>query len=78
MGLTIDQITAEALRLPADSRAHLADQLVESLADASSGELAQIWAAEAIRRRQELQSGSVQAITGEQVADDVRRAAGRK
>ena len=78
MPLTIDQITAEALRLPAESRAQLADQLVESLANADAGELQEIWAVEANRRLEEIRSGKEKPISGGQVLDEVRRAVGRQ
>ncbi len=77
MKLSVDQITQQALGLPASSRADLAEQLVESLADAESDEVRKAWAAEAIRRRNELRSGHVQPIPGDQVLAQARRMAGR-
>lgn len=35
------------------------------------------WAAEAIRRRDEIRSGEVQAVPGEKVLEEVRRLVGR-
>ena len=64
--------------LPATSRAQLADQLVESLTDADADEIRQLWAAEAIRRRDEVRSGLVQPIPGEDVVAEVRRMVGRQ
>ena len=75
MTLTLDQLTQQALQLPAASRAHLAEQLVESLAEADADEIRLAWAAEAVRRRDEIRSGSVKAIPGEQVLAEVRRVA---
>lgn len=77
MGFTIEQLTKEALRLPAESRALLAEQLFQSLADASDTEIDKLWVAEAIRRRDEVRSGAVRAIPGEQVMAEVRRVVGR-
>ncbi|HUO06755.1 MAG TPA: addiction module protein [Phycisphaerae bacterium] len=77
MTLTIDQLREQALRLPAASRAQLAEQLAESLADADGDETRKLWAAEAIRRRNEVRSGAVQAVPGEQVLAEVRRVVGR-
>ena len=77
MALPIDQLTAEALQLPAGSRAELADQLIESLASADMGEIQKLWTAEAIRRRDEIKSGLVEVIPGEQVLAEVRRVVGR-
>lgn len=77
MSLTIDQLTKEAMQLPSSSRALLAERLVESLDVADTDELQKLWAAEAIRRRDEVRSGRVQPIPGEQVLAEVRRAVGR-
>jgi putative addiction module component (TIGR02574 family) len=77
MGLSVDQITEQALQLPAVSRAQLADQLVQSLADGDSGDVQKLWAAEAIRRRDEIRSGKVKAIPGDVVMAEARRAVGR-
>ncbi len=77
MSLTLDQITDEAMQLPAESRVLLADKLVESLDSEELDEIQRLWAAEAIRRRDEIRSGRVKAIPGEQVLDEVRRLVGR-
>jgi len=77
MPLTLEQLTAEALQLPVESRALLADTLVESLDSAEDDEIQRLWTAEAIRRRDEVRSGRVQRIPGEQVLDEVRRLVGR-
>ena len=50
MPLTIEQITEEALALPSEARALLADRLVESLDPAEDGYIQQLWADEALRR----------------------------
>lgn len=77
MPLTLEQITAEAMRLPVESRVMLADRLVESLDSAELHDIERLWAAEAIRRRDEVRSGQVKSIPGEQVLDEVRRLVGR-
>lgn len=77
MALTIDQITKEAMQLPSASRALLAERLVESLDSTGNEEIQKLWAAEAIRRRDEIRSGAVQPIPGEQVLAEVRRLVGR-
>jgi putative addiction module component (TIGR02574 family) len=77
MPLTLDQITEEAIKLPPASRALLADKLVQSLESEEEGEIQQLWSSEAIRRRDEIRSGQVQPIPGEQVIDEVRRLVGR-
>jgi len=40
-------------------------------------EIQQLWVAEAIRRRDEIRSGQVQAVPGEAALDEVRRLVGR-
>jgi excinuclease UvrABC ATPase subunit len=77
MPLTLEQLTAEAMRLPVESRALLADKLVESLGSAELDDIQRLWTAEAIRRRDEVRSGQVQSVPGEQVLDEVRRLVGR-
>jgi len=77
MPLTLDQITDAALRLPADSKTLLAEKLVESLAADDSTELEQFWSAEAIRRRDEVRSGRIKPIPGDEVLEEVRRLVGR-
>lgn len=75
--LTIDQLEKEAMQLPAASRARLADRLVESLESAEVDEIQRLWAKEAVRRRDEVRSGQVKPISGEEVLSEVRRIVGR-
>jgi len=77
MPLTIDELTKEALRLPSSSRALLAERMVQSLDAAETDEIQKLWAAEAVRRRDEIRSGRIQPIPGEQVLAEVRRLVGR-
>lgn len=77
MPLTLDQLAAEAMQLPASSRALLAEKMVESLNGAERDEVERAWAAEAVRRRDEVRSGRVQPISGEKVLAEVRSAVGR-
>lgn len=77
MSLTVELITEEALALPSEARALLADHLVESLDPAEDGYARQLWIAEAIRRRDEVRSGRVQAIPGEEALARVRSAVAR-
>jgi putative addiction module component (TIGR02574 family) len=74
--MTIDQIAAEALSLPREARAELADRLFESLDTSELTEMDKLWAAEAKRRTDELLSGKVQGIPGEVVFAEARRIAG--
>ncbi len=77
MSMTIDQLAAEALALPSEARAILADRLVESLDEAPIGRLDELWAAEARRRLAEVRSGTVKTISGDEAAERVRLAAER-
>lgn len=77
MPLTLEQLAAEALRLPVTSRALLADKIVESLDFCESDEVQRAWAAEAVRRRDAVRSGKLQPVPGEQVLAEVRRLVGR-
>lgn len=69
--MKLKQIEDEALRLPEDERAELAQKLLLSLDAPSEGEIAEDWLAEAQRRARELDEGTVQPIS----ADEVRRKA---
>lgn len=73
MSLTLDQITEEALKLPADAKASLADKLVESLELEEPDDIQRLWTAEALRRRDEIRSGRVSPVPGKEVIEEVRR-----
>ena len=75
--MTVEQIAEEALALPSEARAQLADRLVESLDPAEDGYIRQLWAAEAVRRRDDVRSGRVEAIPGEEALARVRNSVGR-
>jgi putative addiction module component (TIGR02574 family) len=77
MSLTVEQIAEAALSLPNDARARLADQLVESLDPAQDSHIHQLWATEALRRRDEVRSGRVKTIPGKDALAKVRRAFSR-
>ena len=77
MGLSVEQIAEEALSLPSEARALLADRLVESLDPAEGGYIKQLWEAEARRRMEEVRSGRVQPVPGDEALARVRRALGR-
>ncbi len=77
MPMTIDQIAEEALALPSEARALLADRLVESLDAAEANRIDKLWATEAKRRRDEVRQGRVQTIPGDEALARVRRSLGR-
>jgi putative addiction module component (TIGR02574 family) len=72
MPIPVEKLTEEMLALSADARALLADRLVESLDPLADEEVGASWAAEAVRRRDEVRSGKVEAIPGEVAAAQVR------
>jgi putative addiction module component (TIGR02574 family) len=74
MGMTIEQVTDEALALPSEARALLADRLAESLDPAEGGHIHDLWVAEARRRRDEVRSGRVKTIPSDEAMAKVLRA----
>jgi hypothetical protein len=70
---SIDQLTEEMLSLPSESRALLADKLVESLEFDTDSAIQAVWVTEAKRRRDEVRNGSIQPIPGEEALAQVRR-----
>jgi putative addiction module component (TIGR02574 family) len=77
MPMTLDQLAQEALALPTESRALLADKLVESLDTEELGQIDRLWATEAKRRRDEVRQGRVQTVPGDEALARVRRSVGR-
>ena len=77
MATKLENVTAQAMSLPTESRARLADRLVESLDADELGGLDRLWIAEAKRRRDELRTGSVKPIRGDVALRRVRDAARR-
>ena len=75
--MTVEQIAEEALALPSESRALLADKLVESLDIAALSRIDKAWLAKAKQRRDEVRSGKVQTIPGDEAFAKVRRELGR-
>jgi hypothetical protein len=75
--MSLDQLTEQAMQLPSASRALLAEKLVESLDIPQLDDLQKVWATEAVRRRDEVRSGSVQPVPGDDVIAEVRRLVGR-
>jgi putative addiction module component (TIGR02574 family) len=76
MELTLEEIEAHVMRLPADSRALLANKIAESLGSAESAEIEEAWAIETRRRLDEFDSGKVKAIPADDVFAEARRITG--
>ena len=70
MPVSIDAIEAEILVLPASERARLLDKLIESLDIDPTVEAA--WQREAQRRDDEIESGEVEALSGNAVVAQLR------
>jgi len=77
MSLTIEQIAEEALALPSEARALLADRLIESLGPLEDGYIRQLWAAEARAHRDDIRTGLVKTIPGQEALDSVRKSVTR-
>lgn len=71
--LSIEQLIQEALSLPSASRALLADKLVESLEFDIDETIQTSWTTKAKKRRDEVRSGMVQPIPGEEALAQVRQ-----
>jgi hypothetical protein len=56
--VSVDELREEALRLNPEARAHLARELLASLDALSEAEIKKLWIDEAIRRDEELDSGT--------------------
>ena len=72
MAVTIEQLAEQAMSLPTEARARLADLLVESLDADDLGRIDHLWIAEAKRRRDDVRSGRVQPIPGAEALQQVR------
>lgn len=70
--MNLQRIEDEALHLPKEERARLIQKLVLSLESPSKEELRSGWLLEARRRAQELDDGSVQAVSSEDVMRKAR------
>ena len=65
--MSVEELKEEALRLSPEARAYLARELLASLDAMSAAEIEKLWIDEAIRREEELDSGTARAYP----ADDV-------
>ena len=77
MNMTVEQIADEALSLPSEARALLADRLVESLDPVEDGYIRQLWVTESLRRRDDVRHGRVKTISSEEGLVRVRQAVSR-
>ncbi len=77
MTKTMEKLASEALSLSAQDRAELAEKMVESLVERPDPEIERAWALEAERRLDEIRSGKVELIPGEEAMAKIRRLVGR-
>lgn len=70
--MNLQKIEDQVLHLPKEERAHLIQRLVLSLESPSEEELKSDWLLEAKRRAAELDNGTVQAVSGEDVMRKAR------
>ena len=69
---TYEEIISAALALPPDTRAMLAEHLLESLDAEDQKKIDALWAEEAERRNKEIDDGVVTPIPGEEVMNRLR------
>jgi len=72
MNIPVEKITEAVLSLSSDARALLADRLVESLDPINDDAVRDVWAAEALRRLEEVRSGKVESIAGDVALAHIR------
>lgn len=75
MPKTLEEISIEALALPLYERVLLVERILASIGQSEANE--KLWLEEAKRRRDEVRSGKVQTIPGEEALARVRRSLGR-
>jgi len=77
MGSNLDQLTADAMKLPVRDRVQLAQRLVSTIDDEIESDTEALWFAEAERRLDELRSRKVQGISAEDSFRNARETLGR-
>jgi putative addiction module component (TIGR02574 family) len=70
--MTSTAIEQSVLRLPKPDRAHLVHLLLDSLDDPSETDIQELWSNEARRRTDEIDSGKVNLVSGENLEQQVR------
>ncbi len=66
MSSNLDQLTADAMKLPLRERVQLAQRLVSTIDGEVESDTEALWFAEAERRLEELRSGKVQGIPADE------------
>ncbi len=70
MTISVDELATKAMALSGESRALLAEKLVESL---DYEAINKIWLAEVKKRRDEVRNNQVKPIPGTEVMEDIRK-----
>jgi hypothetical protein len=70
--MSLDEILSEAIILPVEAKAILAEQLIESIGADIESQVSSYQLAEVKRRRDELRSGKIESINGEEALAKVR------
>jgi putative addiction module component (TIGR02574 family) len=73
MPTLVDELSARARTLPAEDRARLAEELLESLEGEAEAEADEAWDREVERRVAEIESGAVMLIAAVDVHAEARR-----
>lgn len=68
-----DDLLREVLSLPSDQRTFFIDRLIESLNVAQRPEIDALWEEEIDRRVEEIRSGKVKLVDGEEVFSEIRK-----
>lgn len=70
MNSYLSELTEQALALPLDERAALADRLISSF-DNDPEEIEKAWSAEALRRLAQIESGEVELVDHQQIMAEI-------
>ena len=78
MSTRFEQLASDAMKLPVRDRVRLAQQLVATIEEdtetATEKEIEELWFVEAERRLEELRSGTVKGVSGEEAFRNAREA----
>ncbi len=77
MPMTIEQLVAEARRLPPEQSAEFIERLLAETLSEPDPEIERAWKAEVRRRIDEIESGVEPGVPGEQAMAELRRIVGR-
>lgn len=73
MAISLSEITEEALALPSEARAFLAEKLLETLDFEEDFPIDAAWLSEVQRRCQEIDKGGIETIPADEVLSELRR-----